>query len=328
MKQVQSYMSVMLFGKFSVYQTRIFLKIVQRAQQFFKAEGKRYADFLQQAYSMDGYNVNFAVPVQEIVGEKCHNYQPLKEAIKDMERTWHVEYYDIDKKIWHATPVIFNVTIEEQSGILRFVSANWLIKLIGDFRKFGFRTYDYDVAMSLRNPNTAKLYLLTCSQDKPLTYNLEQMKKWLGVEGTYKRPADFARRCLDPAMKELEQKKVNGFNYEFIHEREGKKTSPIKGIKLIPIKREKKHIDAAQQRADIETSLPPNVVNYLSVNCGFSIKELARIKADLIAFCRLTDWEWKLTDIITRARQKRRNKGWIIRAIQSEVERNKGGEPE
>lgn len=299
---------------------RIFLKIVQRAQAIMKANGGKYSDYIDRAYCMDGFNVNFAVPVMEIVGEKCHNYKPLKEAVIGMETNWILQHYDWAKKIWRATPVVYNAEIEEQSGILRFTCANWLVNYITDFRKYGYRSYDYEVAMSLRNPNTAKLYLLTCSQDKPLVYKLIDMKKWLGVENVYKRPADFARRCLEPARKELEERGVNGFSYEFVHEKKGKKTSAITGVALKPVKRGKAEpIDAAKQRAEIETTVNKSLLNYLATNVGFSIKEMAKIKDDLISFTNIPDWQWKITDIITRARQKRKNHGWIINAIRGEI---------
>lgn len=322
MDQVQSYMSVMLNGKFSVYQMRIFLQIVKRAQSLIRANGGRYSDYIDKAFCMDGFNVNFAVPVQEIVGDRCHNYTPLKEAVLSMESDWIVQHYEWNKRVWRATPVIYNAEIEEQSGILRFTCANWLVQYITDFRKYGYRCYDYEIAMSLRNPNTAKMYLLTCSQDKPLTYPIDTLKKWLGVDEIYKRPADFARRCLEPARKELEKRGVNGFAYEFAHERKGKKTSAIKGVVIKPIKRGKdKPLDAAETRADVETSIDKTLFNYLITNVGFTIKELAHIKSDLIAFTSLPDWQYKITDIITRARQKRKNHGWIIQAIRGEIKK-------
>lgn len=310
----------MLGGKFSVYQMRIFLQVVKRAQNLMKQNGGQYSDYLDKAYCMDGFNVNFAVPVQDIVGGSCHNYTPLKEAVLGMETNWVVQHYDWSKKVWRATPVVYNAEIEEQSGILRFTCANWLVQYITDFRKYGYRSYDYEVAMSLRNPNSAKLYLLTCSQDKPLKYPIESLKTWLGVENIYKRPADFARRCLEPARKELEKKGVNGFAFEFTHLRKDKKTSAITGVIIKPVKRGKEiRIDAAAARAEIETTIDKSLFNYLVYNVGFSIKEIAHIKADLQAFTALSDWQCKITDIITRARQKRKNHGWIIQAIRGEI---------
>lgn len=325
MKQAQSYMSVMLNGRFTVYQMRIFLKIVQRAQLIMKSQGGKYSDYIDKAYNMDGYNVNFAVAVSEIVGASCHNYEPLKQAIVDMEKKWIVSHYDWDKKVWYSTSVVYNARIEEQSGILRWTCADWVINYIADFRKYGYREYDYNVAMSIRNPSTAKLYLLTCSQNKPLEYKLEYIKKWLGMEGVYKRATDFARKCLEPARRELEEKNVNGFAYEFIHEREGKKTSRVVGVKIIPVKRGKAEVDAAAMTAGVETELPPTLINYLSTQVGMKTKEMWRVKDDLKYFTGLKDWQWKLVDIVDRARRKRKNHGWIIQAIRGEINKSDKG---
>lgn len=323
MKQVQSYISVWLNGKFSIYQMRIFIKIVQRAQILMKMQGGKYSDYIDKAYSLDGWNVNFAVAVNEIVGSSSHNYEPLKSAIEDMERVWIVKHYDWDKKTWYSTPVIYNASIEEGSGILRFTCAQWVIDYICNFRKYGYREYDYNIAMKLRNPYAAKLYLLTCSQNKGLKYSIESFKAWLGADNRYKRASDFARRCLEPARKELEEKGVNGFSYTFVHEREGKATSKVTGILIEPVKRNEVSIDAAQMRADVETELPPTLINYLSTQCGFTIKEMARVKKSLVEFVKLPDWQFKIADIVERARRKRKNHGWIIQGMRGEVEKNR-----
>lgn len=321
MKQVQSYLSVFMYGHFSIYETRIFLKIVQRAQGIIKAQGTKYSDFIDKAYRMDGYNVNFAVPIMEIVGEKCHNTLPLKNAIVNMERNWIVQHYDVEKKQWFATPIIYNARIEEKSGILRFSVADWIVYYIADFGKYGYREYDFEVAMYLRNPAAARLYMLTCSMTSPLTYNIENIKNWLGMADKYKRNSDFLRKVIEPARIALDKAGVNGFKYEIEKERKGRATAAISKIKFIPVKRADKMKDASQVRAEIETLLPANLVNYLYTQVGMKASEIYRVKDDWLAFTGNKDWQWKLTDIIERARKGRKNHGWIISAIRSENER-------
>lgn len=318
-KQVQSYLSILLRGKFTIYQMRIFLKIVQRAQAFLKSPSGRYSDFIRKAYVMDGYNVNFVMPISDIIASRSHNYEPLKKSIRDMLSRWVVEKYDPNKKLWQATNVVYNVEIEDQKGILRFSCAQWLINQIADFSKFGYRVYDYDVAMRIRNPYAAKIYILMASQKNIMTYDIEEFKKWLGAEGRYKRPADFARRCLEPAKKELEQLGVNGFAYSFKKRGEWK-TAPVDSIVMTPVKRgviEAKNI--GEIKAEVESILPIDIVNYLVLGCGFSYAEVSHQTSVLAAFMQLDNWQWKFTDIITRARKKRKNHGWIIQAWKREI---------
>lgn len=317
MEIAQSYLSVVMYGRFTIYECRIFIKIVQRANELMKANGGKWSDYLEKAYRLDGFNVHFAVPVKKLI-KGSNNYKPIKAAIVNMERNWIVQHYDAKAKKWYATPLIYNAMIDEGKGMLCFQSADWLVRYIADFEKFGFRAYDFEVAMALRNPNILRFYMLTASMKDELAYSIDNLKKWLGVDNKYKRNVDFIRKVVEPARKALEDRNVNGFSYTVVKEGKGK-TAAIKYIKIRPRKvKDLARKDAAEVRARIETELPRDLVNYLSYQCGFSAAEIFRIREDLVKFMLRADWQWKMADIVDRARQKRKNHGWIIDAIRGE----------
>lgn len=319
MKQAQSYYSVILRSDFSIYEMRIMLKIVQRAQPLYV--GRKYSDFLQQAICTDGINMNFAIPLSELLGANSHNTGPLKAAIKRMEKEWYVEYYDRQSRVWHSTSMIYNVRIEERSGLMRFGVAKWLIDYIADFRNGGFRVYDFENAMSLRNPNAARLYLLMAGETRTRAMAIEDIKAMLGCAGVYNRPSEFIRRVIKPAQRELEKKGYNGFNFEPVLKYAGKKKSGIVGLKISPVKRERReNISVTRER--LEKELPQILVNYLAFNCGFSFSEISNNGKTLKAFVSLQGWEARLGRIVERARRGNKNHGYIIDAMKKEYAEN------
>lgn len=317
MQQAQSYYSVLFRGRWSIYEARIVVKIVQRARELMKSQG-RYADFVQKAYRLDGVNVVMAFAVKELAGSTTHNYEPIKEAVRNLKK-WQVEYYDKEAKTWHIASMLDNATLNEHEGILTITCAQWLLEFITDFRNGGYRSYCFEKAMSMRNPFSARMYMLTASMTKPITYQIESIRQVLGVEGSHKRLHDFLRRVIDPAMKELEAKKANGFCYEIIRKYKDRPKSEATAIKIIPIKREGKDMAADNRIEDLLASVPSSLAQFLNVSCKFSYREMTSNKETLEAFAKVDGWQNKLVDIVDRARRKGKNHGYIIAAMKGHV---------
>lgn len=318
MQQAQSYYSVLFRGRYSIYEARLIVKIVNRARQLMKQLPK-YTDFLTAAYKIDDLNVVMAFPVAELLGGKSHNYEPLKEAVRALKQ-WQVEYYDKEAKTWHLASMLDNATLNEREGMLTISCARWLLSFICDFSNGGYRSYCFEKAMSMRNPFAARMYMLTCSMSEPLTYSIQSLRQVLGVDVSHARVHDFFRRVLDPAMKELEEKQANGFRYEIIRKYKDKPHSKPLSVKLIPIKREGVKAKTAQERTEeIFESLPASLVNFLSLSAKFSYKEIQSNKETLAAFSKLDGWQNKIVDIVDRARRKGKNHGYIIQGIKGHV---------
>lgn len=321
MKQLQSYYSVVMRADFGIYQMRMLLQVVRRCRQI-----TQHADLsrLAQAYCTDGINLNFAIPVQELIGPRTHNYAGFHRQIERMltDKQLLCSYYDSTKHIWRATQLFYNVEHDEKAGILRFSVAKWLVDYIVDFRNGGYRAYDFEKAMSLRNPNAARLYLLVASVTKPFTVSPGALREMLGIPDKFRRDYDLDRRVLQPAMAELERRGYNGFTYKFIREFPQKKKSKIIGISFFPVKRENKNI--SELRREYEKILPDTLTNYLQLSCGFSVHEISAQKLIFADFIKLANWQEVLGDIIDRARRKRKNHGYIIQAMKSELRAHGG----
>lgn len=317
MRQAQSYYSTIFKGRFTTYEMRIMFKIVQRARELMKSQG-RYSDFMTRAYHTDGFNLVMAFPVSELIGGRTHNWASIKNAVRAL-KSWQVEFYDKDRKEWHIGSMVDNATLKERDGVLVVTCSQWLIDFITDFRNGGYREYTFEIAMSFHNPFAARFYILTASLNKPFVYPLDALREIMGVKDKYSRVHDFLRRVVDPAMSELEAKQANGFKYELVRRFKDKPKSEVTGLLIIPVKRELREQAVERQYADFDKAVPSSIRNFLSSQLHFSWKELRGNKDTLAAFCSLDGWQDKLLDITERCRRLGKNHGYIISAMKSEA---------
>lgn len=305
---VQSYGSTIMCYNYSTYEQRLMMKIAELCQP--AMNGTRYTDHLQTPFCTDGINVNMAVSVKDIVGGTTHNKQPLKDCLMNMQSNWVVQYYDKPSKVWRAAPVIYNLCLEERSGVIRFSCARWLVDYICDFRQGGFRRYNVSAALSLRSPYHARLYQLVASLSNEVSYSISSLKKILGVGDKFKRNTDFVRRCIAPAAKDLEDKGLNGFDFKLSRS----ENATVKGadlITFIPIKRENKAANVVPIVGN------ERIKTLLMANCKMTNKEISAHIDDINAFECLPDCVQKLSEIINRAAKKRKNKGYVFAAIKA-----------
>lgn len=310
----QSRNSVLMSYNYGNYELRIMLHIARNAHAA-AMKGSRYNDHLKEAYCTDGINLNMAIPIKQIIG-KTHNYAPLKEKLLDMQSKWIVQYYDSIKKVWRASSVIYNIALEERTGIMRFSVAKWLVDYICDFRQGGYCEYDFENALSLRNPFAARLYLLMCSQKSKYNIKIEALKKLLGIGERYARTNDFIRRCIEPARAELEEKGFNGFTYELSRSKD-KITKGADMITFAPIRREQRcKITIAQIRKDV-LSIPQQINEVLMIRLKLSSREIYNNKDMISAFAKNEGCINKLYEILQRAITKgvKNKKRYVLGAM-------------
>lgn len=317
MEQAQSYYSTIIKADLGTYQMRMLLKVVQRTRLLTSGRNG-FQSFLDRDFIDRHFNCRFVMPVSEIVGGKTHNYTVFKEKMRRLKESGRlsIEYYDARNKVWHLADMFEDIELREGDGLLSFRVPSWFVGYLCDFSVGGYRSYSFENAMSLSNPNAARLYLLTCSMTKPLVYrDVDLFREMLGVGGKYKRATEFARCCLAPAARELEKRGFNGFSYELIREVKGKPHSPVVGVRLKPVKREHKEANVGEQIAAIKQDVPQVMYDYLVLQCGFSLNEMRGNKKTFAAFAAMAGARDKFTEIISRARRGRKNHGYIISAM-------------
>lgn len=313
MKIVQSYLSTIVRHDFSLVEMRILFHIVRRCRIL--TYGQRLDNLVKNQIDTSHLNLDFTLKIKDLMG-KSHNYTAIYRALAHLQDSTKIEWYCKESKTWNRSYWVNNISYSPNKGILQFSSPRWLVDYICDCRKFGYREYDFELAMSLSNPNAARLYLLTCSITKPWTVAIPGIKEILGIKG-YNNFSSFERRVLVPAMKELEKRNMNGFTYK-VNRENGSKYSHPDSIVFIPIKREKSITDT-QSRVDAQRNISRELSFYLLQNCGFTDNEILANSATLKSFSRLDNWQNKLIDIVDRSRRKNKNKGYIINAMKSEI---------
>lgn len=313
MEQIQSYYSAMVKHRFTTYEVRLLLKIVNQSQIYLCGKGK-YKDIMK-GLRMNGRNLDFAFAVKDIAGN-THNYAPLKEALDGLQNLY-VEYWDSDKRIYRKSSIIFNVEIQEQSGIIKCSAAEWFINYMLDFKNGGVRVYDFEKAMSLKSVYATRMYMIVSSLNKGISYRYKEFREVLGLGDKYKRLNDFCKKVMDVARDELEKKGMNGFRYKLVKEVDGHKGAEVRRIEIYPVKRELKDRDISKQIGEFK--IPDMIKQYLSIQMDFTGRELASFAPFLDKFCRLEKWQDKFFEIVDRTRRLGKNHGYLIQAVKNET---------
>ena len=312
MEQKQSYLSTVVKGDMNLYEVRIFMLIVEQAQAVI--EGEKLKDIIGKAFSSDHLNINFSVQMKRLVANR-HHYDVVLDACEKLSKRF-IKIRDEQGERLLMSPFIYNIIFEDGSGILRFSVAHWLVDYILDFTR-GVCRYDLQVALSFRSAYVARLYMLCAGQTSKFIVTVSFLKTFLGVEEKYKQTAMFLRRCIDPAVKEVEKKNVSGFRYETITGQRGK----VEKIVIIPVKRGQEAERRVLGQGSLSVFAPAILIRYLTISCGFSNRELKANKELLGALTKKEDWQEIITRIAKFARAKDNPKRYIIGSLKKELKK-------
>lgn len=304
----QSYLSCIMQGKLSVYALRIFLQIVQRSNEVL--EGTLSKQYLKQQADYKSVSCRFSVEIRDILTDGSQHYEEVKNAAIELEKKI-ITYYDPTKKAWLSSPMIYAVVLKDGSGVIEFQAAEWVVKLILNFSQ-GFSHYQFSNAMMLQSSYSLRLYMLTASLSRPISYKIDFLRKLLGVENKYKQTRDFLKRCIFPVAEDLQDRKLNGFEVVLQKER-----NKFDSVLLKPIKREETSAQALTAKAGLSAWCDNSLKMYLIQQCDFSARELSANKNTLMMFTKIPNWQELLINIVERQRRKRAPKGYVIGAFKS-----------
>lgn len=310
MNVIQSYFTTVMKGNFSLYEVRIFIKIVEQANQVIK--GSKGSDLLGRAFCTDGINANLSIPIKTLLTENSNDYTLVKKALISLSKK-KIEMYDPVAKEWRYTPFISNIRKADGDGLVKFVVAKWLLNYIVDFMYCNFSAYNLAAALALPSAYAVRLYWLTCSMGSELDYTITMLRDMLGTGDHYPRNKDFIKRCIAPAERILKERDLNGFTFTKIVEK-GKITK----IHFVPVKREKTNYQVLQEEIANDQWCHPALRAYLTSQCGFTMRELKNNADTLKKFSSIDGWQDIITKIARRARKQRAGKGYYIKAIKSE----------
>ena len=335
MNIVQSYLTTVVRGDFSLYEVRIFVKIVEHANKLLK--GKTVKEAMATGITADGITANITVPIREILTDNSNDYQKVYAACKSLSAK-SLELYNADDGRWMTVPtqekgtmyyahLIDNIRYRRGSGKINFTCAVWLLQYIVNFVNNQFSLYDLTAALSLPTPYAVRMYWLTCSMTQPVTFAIDTLRKMLGLEGRYKTSKDFVKRVLLPPMKVLEERKLNGYIFKTVKKNPDARTSKVTHITIIPIKRQQPSQQKINTQIPLSSVCPSRLRMYLMQQCNFTESDLKKNQTTLFYFARLKDYEQKIVDICEHARKARGGVGYYINAMKSEIEAARRNQP-
>lgn len=328
MNVVQNYLVSVMKADFSLYEIRIFCRIVAQANTVLR--GMKASQLMGKAFSADGVNINMTIPVKDLVTDGSHDYDACVQAanalLEKRVRYWSTkagQWIETDGSnegrengdTYRGTHLITSCEYVKGSGVIKISTTRWLMEFILNFVYGNFSMYDFEKCLTLPSAYAVRLYWLTCSLSRPVTYPYKMLREMLGVGNKYKQVGDFIKRCLETPRVILEANAMNGFDYH--KEGEGQKCK----FTLFPVKRQ---AAAGQQVQQVSIFVNPAVRQYLSTAAGFDLRELNHNQATLEQFSALPSCEDKLVQIVERARKKRAGKGYIINAMKSAVTEARG----
>lgn len=309
MEITQSFIMTMSRAKLSMYEQRILVKIVEHGQALLKGLAMEH-NLKKLEHNLD--NVRIEVPIRYILSDNTSHYEHVYSAARGlMQKVFEV--YDSDRRIWYATPYIYNVSHVQRSGNLVFWVSKEFFNTLYDFTK-GYSRYVLETAMTLKSPYSVRMYILMCGQRHAITYNIGYLKELFGVQSEYKQTADFIKRVIVKAQTELDAAGCNSFTWSRVFQ--GQK---VVGLQFFPVKKVEDTKEKLLARIGVKSLISRDIYLFLTNHCGFTYRELSAHKVMLDKLSELPNAMDILLMIEHRFRKGGKTKGYVINALRGEV---------
>lgn len=273
------------------------------------------------------------IPLRDVMLPGVDNKTTAKAAIKALQQAV-IDYTDrnpVTKKTrWNSFQFLGRVTIED--GIIEAEVQPEVWRLAVDF-SMGFRAYELGVIMGLRSTFSMKLYPYICRQEDELIMSIEDVKKFLGVEGKYKgKPKDFIRFCIEPAKQELDRVSPWSFDYKPLTGSSGEKGGRpgITSIRFTP-----RHQLRNESADTVAALVSPITAGYYTrpsrdiMHNKFGIKNLQQYNHLFAKASKVIDLDAFIEDrslALDRLRGKEKYPnnpaGWFIAALTDELDKH------
>jgi plasmid replication initiation protein len=313
---VQSYIITTARYDFNVYEKRILYRVIEMMQGMTKGLklNERHvvdARFRIDRQLFDLYEVEMPLSAL-LMNEEDTNHKRTKEALLSMsKKTLTYE----DEKEWRAVPIILLPKIRKYESLISFRLHEDVYNALMNFSK-GYKKYELKTAMAFQSPYTMRMYELFSKQRTPLVFALDKLKKMFGVEKKYALPADFIRRVIEPAKKELDEK--SAYSYEYTSLKTGRKITSIRFYPVYIAKNVNEDIEKTKLIKQISPGLliDRHVMNYLKDKYEFTATEIKNNEElfDTAQRC-IPDLLLFLSEVYAKASKASNTKGYLINAL-------------
>lgn len=305
----QSFIMAISRVRLSLYEQRILIKVIEFGQDRLKGLWlKQNLKRLDHDYD----NVRISVPVKYLLSEGSQHYEQVYDAARSL-CSRRFEFEDDERKVWCVTSLIYNVQLKKRSGLLSFYVSRVFFDVLFDFSR-GYCQCDLATVLSLPSAFAVRFYILMNGQHTKIIYGINYLKEMFGVADKYAQTADFIKKVVEPAKRALDDAGCNSFTYERVFQ--GQK---VVQLQFSPVKRVPLSDTQMLAKLSVSALLPKDVERVLTLEAGFTLKELQAHKQlwDMLAKHPAA---LDIVDIIVeRSRRLRKNKGYIIAAIRSEL---------
>lgn len=315
---LQSYILTAAKYDFSVYEKRIIYRLVELAQCEINGIDFR-KDCRKIEHDLFGL-VNITLPIRDLLNnEEDKNYTRIKDALlKIKDKSFEYE----DEEIWQSISIIAFPDIKKRASTVSFTIHPKIWDCILDFSK-GFRKYELVTAMNFKSVYSMRFYELLSGQKTKLIYSIEQLKEMFCVTDKYKLTADFIRKVIEPAKKELDEK--SPYSFEWSANKEGRK---ITSLNFYPVFKPE-HRDSDLERKDLQKQISPswdlskNALDYLRNGFLFTPAEIKQ-NIDLFkkAQSEIQDFIYFMSQVKPRANRAKNPKGYLINSIKKELNKS------
>lgn len=265
---LQSYVMTTAKYDFSAYEKRVLYRIIEVLQAKTKGLKLKYSYTMQEDLFQ---NTEFTLPVACFLkNDNDTNYKEVKKALWDLrQKSFQYE----DDEHWGVYGIIEMPKIKKYDSFVKFTVTPLLMGAFLDFTQ-GFRKYELETAMQFESVYAMRFYELFSGKIEPIIYAIEDLKKMFKLENKYKKPADFIRRVIDPAKKELDKASPYSFKYEKI--KTGRAYTHIKFKPYsIPKNRDPElELKEIKKQASIRWDLDVETIRYLKDTFEFTDKGL------------------------------------------------------
>lgn len=310
----------------TVHQMRLILRILEFCQAELK--GIKIKDNLRQLeYQND--DVLIRIPVSDVYFSDF-SLKTIRNDLKDLrERT--IEFYDYENKVWFACGIIEKPQVFERTGMMEFKVDLQFFRVLLNLTH-GIRKCELSKALMLPTVYSMWFYMYISEKSEPKDITIAHLKERLGIrENEYKdkngsdRIDNLEARVIKPAQKALDESCPYTFKYEKIRENPSNKRSPVKLLRIIPVKQSQfrdENLERKALLAQISVSIiNQQAVDYMIQTMGFELKEVQSNKELLQKATKLIpNLPEKLRDIQNRRRLGNKDKGWIINSIKGIIE--------
>lgn len=311
---VQSYIVTTAMYDFNVYEKRVLYNLVKLAQS--QLEGLRLSENMYRIeHSMAGV-VLIELPLSYfLTGKDDKNHARVKEALKSLHRK---TFTCDDGNTWECFSIIAYPKINLGSSKVSFIVDAKVWDVLLNFSK-GFSRYDIDVAFSLESQYSMRFYEMMASQEEPINYSIDFLRREFQLQDKYSLTKDFLRKVVSSSKDELDRKSPVSFN--FVPIKTGKKITAIRffPFKNIAVRTPELFFRDTVRKYGTAGVLSKDEKRLLS-EIGFTASGIVNNIQLFLECQKHMDLLYELTLIKGLSREKKNPCGWCIRRLKCRLD--------